>query len=560
MSVADDPIWGAVTEGKVVRPSFRRKSPDAERESTNDVEDRAKELGLTRRTAEIDPILCAAGAVDMQATVAEDALIRADAPIFQRGGGLVRPCKREMPGDRGQTVIAAGVIDVGITAVVDELTRAVEFQKFDQRCKSWVVCDTPPQIAATILSRAGEWRLRTLAGVISTPTIRPDGTLLTAPGYDPATRLFHIADASLKLPAIVPSKEAAKKALAELIGLLAGFPFVSYLDQSVALSALLTPVCRGAMPVAPMHVVRAPAAGSGKSYVADLASVIATGRRCPVVPPSIKPEEADKKLEGLLLSGCAIISLDNINGELGGDLLCQAVERRFVEIRIFGTQVMREVENRTCIFANGNGIRIRADMVRRTLIANLDSGLERPEKRKFGFDPVASVEADRGRYVAACLTIVQSYMLSPDRADLVPLVSFEGWTDTVRGALVWLGQPDPCDSQEDVREGDPDLDDLRQLMRAWVDLFGIDSHVTTAEACRLAITPLSSTMGVVHGEWEHTPLREAILAVGASKGVPSARNLSRYLSSRAGRICDQMRFKKGKEDGNGYVQWILGRA
>ena len=66
-----------------------------------------------------------------------------------------------------------------------------------------------------------------------------------------------------------------------LLALLEGFPFKCSVDKSVALSALITPVVRGAMMTAPMHVMRAHTAGTGKSHLVDTASVIATGDACP---------------------------------------------------------------------------------------------------------------------------------------------------------------------------------------------------------------------------------------------------------------------------------------
>ena len=55
-------------------------------------------------------------------------------------------------------------------------------------------------------------------------------------------------------------------------------------SRSVAMSMLLTPVLRGALaPAVPMHVITAPEAGTGKSYLQDIASCIAIGDRCAVL-------------------------------------------------------------------------------------------------------------------------------------------------------------------------------------------------------------------------------------------------------------------------------------
>ena len=60
------------------------------------------------------------------------------------------------------------------------------------------------------------------------------------------------------------------------------------------------------------------------------------------------------------------------------------------------------------------------------------------------------VMADRGKYIAACLTICRAY-IAAGRPDKLPkLASFGGWSDTVRSALVWLGEADPVKSHGHV--------------------------------------------------------------------------------------------------------------
>src|SRR5262249_33311262 len=150
-----------------------------------------------------------------------------------------------------------------------------------------------------------------------------------------------------------PTKDDAIAALNLLNGLIREFPFVGEVDKAVALSGLITPIVRGMMPVAPLHLFHAPEAGTGKSYLMDIISTICTGRICPAVSAGLEPVEFDKKLTSALLGGYLIVSIDNVNGELGGDLLCQAVERRLVQLRPLGRSEMIEVECQSTIFANG---------------------------------------------------------------------------------------------------------------------------------------------------------------------------------------------------------------
>jgi putative DNA primase/helicase len=98
------------------------------------------------------------------------------------------------------------------------------------------------------------------------------------------------------------------------------------------------------------------------------------------------------------------------------------------------------------VFANGNNIKIVDDLVRRVVRCSMDAGMERPEIRKFNGNPVDVVLANRGKYIAAALTVVRAFIAAgrPGAKDLEPFQGFDGWNDNVRAALVWLGRADPC--------------------------------------------------------------------------------------------------------------------
>ena len=81
-----------------------------------------------------------------------------------------------------------------------------------------------------------------------------------------------------------------------------------------------------------------------------------------------------------------------------------------MEIRLLGTLKSPDVECRTSWFSTGNNLRIVGDLNRRTLTARMDTNVERPELRTFRGNPVATVMRERGRYIAACLTIVRAYV------------------------------------------------------------------------------------------------------------------------------------------------------
>ena len=231
---------------------------------------------------------------------------------------------------------------------------------------------------------------------------------------------------------------------------------------------MLTPVLRGAMPTAPMHLANAPQPGTGKSYLADLASCIATGERCAVVAFSPKPEETEKRLNGSALGGHPILALDNASGTIEGDLLCQLPRRPMLQLRPLGTSKMVRAANTFSVLANGNNAEVAADMVRRTIECRLDANMETPEARVFTGNPLATITRNRGGYIAAALTIARAYICAGKPGRLPPLAIYEAWSDIVRSALVWLGRADPVASMASLRSTDPVRAARMALFQAWV--------------------------------------------------------------------------------------------
>jgi putative DNA primase/helicase len=471
-----------------------------------------------------------AGELPAMAFQGETALILGGAPFYVRGGAIMKPVVDNLPSSSGTPVKAARLLQVSESAMIDHLARVADWEKFDGRKQKMTAADPPAAVASTIMSRDGEWRFSRLAGVITTPTMRPDGTILAEAGYDEATQLLLLDPP--KLPAIPdqPTKEDAAAALLMLDSLLSDFPFVDAVSRAVALSALITPVVRGAMPVSPMHAVTATTAGSGKSYIVDLASAISGGERAPVISVGSKGEETEKRLHAAVLEGHPLIAIDNVNGELGGDFLCQMIERPIVSIRPLGSSVMKKVESRACCFATGNNIKLVGDMTRRVLLCSLDPNMERPELREFKANPFEAVIADRPGYIAAALVIVRAYASAGYPGALSSVASFEGWSRLVRSALVWLGQPDPVMSMEKARDEDPITLALTSLLTAWRPVVGSDPK-TVGEIIAIADLPEP------YGNAARSEFRQALNEAAPEKlGKFSSAAVGKYLGRHAGRV------------------------
>jgi putative DNA primase/helicase len=131
-----------------------------------------------------------AGEIPKVVDEAEEALLRANLGLYQRGAFIVRPGRVLVTVSDGREVAAQRALEVGDYAVAEAMTQAAAWEKYDARSDSWVPIDAPAKVAATYRERVGRWRLPVLAGVITAPTLRPDGTLLSASGYDAASGLL----------------------------------------------------------------------------------------------------------------------------------------------------------------------------------------------------------------------------------------------------------------------------------------------------------------------------------------------------------------------------------
>jgi hypothetical protein len=470
------------------------------------------------------------------AELAEQTLIGAGIDLYQRGRRLVYPIIETVDASHGRKTKVAQLEQMDQTYLTELLSRHAQWVKWDKREKKLLTVNPPPSIAASVLARKKDWSFATISGVITTPTMRPDGSIFSEPGYDPETRLLLVEPPPMPTISEAPTRDDALAALSLILDLLKEFPFVDEVSQSVGLSAIITPVARGAFPVAPMHVASATVQGSGKSYLFDIVASVAIGQLMPVKAAGRNEEETEKRLGAALIAGQPLVSIDNVNGELGGDFICQAVERPTVDVRVLGRSELVRVEARgMSMFATGNNIVITGDLGRRTITTKLDPRVERPELREFGFDPVAKILEDRGKYIAACLTICRAYQVAGRPEPAKRLASFEGWSDVVRSALIWLGADDPCISMEATRAEDPELIEIRNMLTTWADTLGV------GDAYRHTLADIIEIIGEEdqNGKFRWLNFHNVIQTASKKRGGPAdAASLGQWARLHKGRIVD----------------------
>ena len=300
--------------------------------------------------------------------------------------------------------------------------------------------DPPLKVSAAIADEPGGWRSPRLAGLTEVPILRPNGQVVTALGYDTSSRLY-LHGGPFK--SITNDPQAA---MGVLLDVLSEFPFVRLHHRSAALSLLLTSVIRRQLTSAPMFGVSAREAGTGKGALAALASIMATGRRSPETPWPASPEEQRKLITATLIAGQSVLIPDNLTSVLESVQLCVLLTAELWSDRQLGASRMVQLPASVLVVATGNNLTIAGDLCRRVVPVEMDAGCEHPELREFGRELVPWAIANRPRLVAAALSVLAAYirMGSPLPAGFKPLGSFEQWSRTVWGAVMWMGQTDPA--------------------------------------------------------------------------------------------------------------------
>ena len=446
---------------------------------------------------------------------------------YQRGGLIVTVVTD--PGTR-----ETRVQDISAPALVRALAGAATWERFDARSEDWVRVDPPARHATVLFDSTSYHHLPVLTGLARQPYLRPDGSLMTAAGYDAATGMFGVFDTREFSIPDNPTRAQAEAALALLKDLLAEFSFASDTDLAAAVSSMLTAAVRPSLVHAPMVHARAHMVGSGKSYLCELITAFATPQRgTPTTFPG-DDEECRKLLLAELLRAPAVIEFDNLTGDLvAHKSLCTALTSEHMSGRILGVSKTATVSTRALFLSSGNNVGPVNDMTRRCITIHLDPACEVPAARSFKRpELVRDVLRERGRYVSAALTIVQAWVVaSRPQTACKSIAGYHDWSDLCRQPLLWLGLADATESVFEAMAEDPDRETLDRLLTAWQSVFG-----KTSAMVRDAVKQAAA----FHDE--NVELREVLHDIADERGEINRRRLGWWIRRHVGRIVDGRRF------------------
>lgn len=440
------------------------------------------------------------------------------------------------------------------------LAGITQYWKYVMRGEAMVPqdADAPPALLKQILALGERRALKPLDGVITAPTIRTDGSVLDAPGYDERTRLlFDPMGAEVPAIPLSPAIEQARAALDTLLQPFQTFPFVDALAKGAMLAAILTAVVRQVLPTAPAIAFDAPIQGAGKTLLAVATSAITLGTAPDVWPHTQgrDDEETRKRLFTALRTGSKAIVWDNVTGTFDSASMAAFITAPAMIDRVLGKSEAIRIPNRALLILTGNNLSLAGDLPRRVLICRIDPETDQPFARQFDLDPLQWVIDNRIDMVAAACTLIRGRFTHLKEPAPGRLASFEQWDDLVRQTVVWADRDlmpgafgDPMDLIREAQAADPEAEVLFALLDALQDAFGLGEFTA------------KDILSRVNADCGTGALHDALIDIAGDRAVASSKSLGRVLANRKGRIVHGLSLLHRKDTNTGSHHYRIKQA
>jgi hypothetical protein len=374
-----------------------------------------------------------------------------------------------------------------------------------------------PKTCGTILGRK-DWPLPPLRGVVTSPVVRPDGSLIQTPGYDQATGLYlHPRVPLRRLQPHVSTESLATARRIVLDEMLHDFPWVQPADRAHFLGALLTPILRPYFyGPTPMFIITATAPGSGKSLLKDILKALYG------IADTAWPEndtELRKSITTqLYTTGQPVVVLDNLpNGHvIKSPVLSALLTQEHWGDRVLGSTASVTMPNDRLWVLTGNGMRTGGDNGRRAMWVRLDPNCPDPDQRD-GFrvgDLRPWLRANASTVVAALVTMVRAWLADGARTIRTRKGDYSEWATILAGLLAFLGVDGWMADRDDLVGQDDELLEWAAFLTAWLDKLGAEAQ------------PVSTVLAALHD----TVPRDA-----RTGEPPNANILGHWLKARDGR-------------------------
>lgn len=295
--------------------------------------------------------------------------------------------------------------------------------------------------------------LRPLAGITHTPMVRADGSILGRPGYDPESRFLFLPGPGVRVPEVPeePDEGEVNHAVSVLAEMTEGFPWDTDDDRANYIGMLLTPLLRLITPPAyKLFGITAHQPGSGKTLLADVARIIHGGVLRSEMPD--KEYEVKQMIVATLVGTSApVVHVDNVSGVLRSAFLAGILtaDGELSERELGNNSGVLSYRNDRLWVVTGNNLSLGGDLVRRTVVINIDPNMANPETREFAIaDLKGWASENRNRLLWALLVMVRAWVAAGrPLAARKQSDSFATWEASVAGILAVCGVPGVFDAE-----------------------------------------------------------------------------------------------------------------
>ncbi|MDD5367882.1 MAG: hypothetical protein PHQ40_02255 [Anaerolineaceae bacterium] len=366
-------------------------------------------------------------------------LVKANNPprFFQRGGKLVLLSQDE----NGKCLLNIANKEI-LTHHLHRVANFVLLEKNGVQSPAAYI----QTVVNDILGRSNLPGIPAFHGIINTPIVREDGTILATPGYDQVTGLFYspianLVDINIPLKPIQKDIHTAKAILEEMIH---EFPFDGEASKTNYIGLLLTTMARSAIPrpsQVPLALISATKQGTGKTNLGKFACTISTGHPAKITPIPSSEEEWVKTSTSLLNENQRVVLLDNLSTVLKSDILNALITAEEWFTRLLGTNRMFNFPQDMVLIVTGNNIRLGGDTPRRCFWIRLDAKTSQPENRHFLIKNLPKWVLENIKdLVWALLVLVRAWFVAgcPEPTTST-MGGFEEWSRFVGGILECAG-------------------------------------------------------------------------------------------------------------------------
>jgi hypothetical protein len=317
-----------------------------------------------------------------------------------------------------------------------------------------------------------------LTGVVGTPTLRPDGSLIQECGYDKATGLYLAPAVRVdEVPAVIGDEQVRASREFVFSKVFGEFCWSSAGDFANYMALLLSPMLRPYIKsTTPFGMFTATTRGSGKTNLTDAIGLL-YGQTSQVLPG--RTEELQKKITSILAGNSSpVVVFDNLKEgtTVSSEILATLITKDKWDDRLLGASRNIEATNDRLWLASGNGLTVGGDMASRTVMVRLDPKMARPELRQFEmgqFSDWIRESGNREQLLWHLLILVQAWVKAGAAKDVSHTMrGFTTWAQTMGGLLNFHGLAGFLANVDDLAARDTDEEEWGVFLAKWAQVFG----------------------------------------------------------------------------------------